>query len=219
MAHLLIMGASSGIGLATVKEALEQGHTVRAFARSALGMTVSNRNLEKFAGDALIQDDVARALEGVDAVLQTLGVPVNKQLLTGPITLFSEATSLLLQGMDKAGVTRLLTVTGFGAGRSGAAIGRLQRVGFDAVFRHAYGDKSQQEAMIEESATDWTIVRPGVLTNGPKTKHYHILQSPDSWRNGIISRANVAHFLVDNVDQPDSYLTAPVIQQIRFPSF
>jgi NAD(P)-dependent dehydrogenase (short-subunit alcohol dehydrogenase family) len=35
MARVLIFGASKGIGLETTRQALEAGHTVRAFARSA----------------------------------------------------------------------------------------------------------------------------------------------------------------------------------------
>ena len=35
MARVLIIGASKGIGLETTRQALEAGHMVRAFARSA----------------------------------------------------------------------------------------------------------------------------------------------------------------------------------------
>ena len=73
MAHVLVLGASKGIGLETVKAALAAGHRVRAFARSAASMSLSEQNLERFAGDALNAGDVTSALDGIDIVVQVLG--------------------------------------------------------------------------------------------------------------------------------------------------
>ena len=196
MAHVLVIGASKGIGLETVKASLAAGHRVRAFARSA--MTLSGAGLERFTGDALKAGDVAAALEGVDVVVQALGVPV-KDLL-GPVTLFSDATNVLVPAMEKAGVRRLVAVTGFGAGDSREAMGVLQRLPFRFVMGRAYDDKDAQEMRIRKSGLDWTLVRPGILTNGAATDRYQVLDQPSSWRNGIISRADVASFLVQQVE-------------------
>jgi NAD(P)-dependent dehydrogenase (short-subunit alcohol dehydrogenase family) len=51
VASVLIIGASRGIGLETVKAALEAGHSVRALARSARRIPVDHPKLEKMAGD------------------------------------------------------------------------------------------------------------------------------------------------------------------------
>ena len=72
MMRVLIIGASKGIGLETTRQALEAGHHVRALARSAAGMELSDPNLEKISGDALKSQDVEAALIGVDVVIQTL---------------------------------------------------------------------------------------------------------------------------------------------------
>ena len=42
MTHVLVIGASKGIGLETTQQALEAGHCVRAFARSADGINLSS---------------------------------------------------------------------------------------------------------------------------------------------------------------------------------
>jgi NAD(P)-dependent dehydrogenase (short-subunit alcohol dehydrogenase family) len=60
--HILIMGASRGIGLATARAALERGHTVRAFSRSA--GTIDHPMVTNCPGDALSQTDVERAVAG-----------------------------------------------------------------------------------------------------------------------------------------------------------
>jgi uncharacterized protein YbjT (DUF2867 family) len=207
--RILIIGASKGIGLETTRQALQAGHYVRALSRSAAGLSLSDRNLEKVAGDALKPKDVEAALSGVDVVIQTLGVGFAD--LFKPVSLFSEATRVLVAAMKAKGVKRLIGVTGFGAGDSSASIGLLQQLPFQIVFGRAYGDKSVQERLIKESGLDWTIARPGVLTNGAPTGRYKVLAQPSQWRNGIIARADVADFLVRQIEDRTLVGQAPVL--------
>jgi len=207
--HVLIVGASKGIGLETTRQALAAGHEVRAFARSAPAIPLSDTRLEKMQGDALKSGDVEAALVGVDVVIQILGVGLRD--LFRPVHLFSDATRVLVAAMRSQGVKRLICVTGFGAGDSRASISCLQRLPFQIVFRRAYEDKSLQEKLVKDSELDWTIVRPGVLTSGPRTSRYRILSEPAQWRNGIISRADVAEFLVRQIGDRMYIHMAPVL--------
>ncbi|MDE4912213.1 NAD(P)H-binding protein [Methylobacterium sp. 092160098-2] len=209
MAHVLVIGASKGIGLETTKAALAAGHRVRAFARSAAGIGLSDPSLERFTGDAVNAADVAAALDGVDVVVQALGVPTRD--LIRPVRLFSEATNLLVPAMETAGVKRLIAVTGFGAGDSRDAIGLLQQLPFRLMFGRAYDDKDAQEMRIRRSSLDWTLVRPGVLTPGAATGRYKVLTEPASWRNGLISRADVAGYIVAQIDHPSHERKAVVL--------
>jgi putative NADH-flavin reductase len=206
---VLIIGASKGIGLETSRQALKAGHRVRALARSAAGIALSDANLEKVRGDALNRQDVEAALRGMDSVIQALGVRVADMLR--PIHLFSDATRILVSAMEGQGVKRLICVTGFGAGDSRASISCLQRVPFRLLLGRAYDDKSVQERIIKESSLHWTIVRPGVLTNGGRTGRYKTLVEASQWRNGIISRADVADFLVRQIEDPVYVGKAPVL--------
>jgi putative NADH-flavin reductase len=207
--RVLIIGASKGIGLETIRRALDAGHNARALARSATTIAVSNPSLEKMRGDALKTEDVEAALVGVDVVIQTLGVGLGD--LFRPVHLFSDATRVLIAAMRSQGVKRLICVTGFGAGDSRESISCLQRLPFQIVFGRAYDDKSLQEKMIKESELDWTIARPGVLTNGPRTGRYRILSEASQWRNGIISRADVAEFLVRQIGDQTYIRKTPVL--------
>src|SRR6056297_1017730 len=101
---ILVIGASRGIGLEAVRQALERGHQVRAFARSAQSIAIESERLEKRTGDATRPDDVKAALEGVDAVIFALGVPKKLSTLMRPIHLFSEATDVLIAAMQETGV-------------------------------------------------------------------------------------------------------------------
>jgi putative NADH-flavin reductase len=210
MAHLLVVGGSSGIGLETVKLALERGHQVKAFARSASQIGLDHPKLEKVDGDALEPASVEAALSGVDAVVQALGIKLGPGTVLGGTTLFSEATRILIPAMESQGVKRLLVVTGYGAGDSGETMNPINRLGFNAVFARIYADKSKQEAMIKDSQLDWTIVRPVVLTGG-SCGNYRVRAEASEFGMGMISRASVADFIISEIEEPKYIHKAPVL--------
>jgi uncharacterized protein YbjT (DUF2867 family) len=215
MAKILVIGASQGIGLAVCNAAARDGHTVRGMSRRGSVAAGHDKLAEPFAGDALKPDDVRRALEGIDVVVQALGVPPSLDLILRPVTLFSSATRILLPAMKTAGVRKLVCVTGFGAGDSKAAINIFQRLPFKVLLQNAYSDKSVQEALIVASDLDWLIVRPGVLTNFSASGNYQVLTAPNTWRNGIIARADVADFIVKRISADHLGREKPIV--IRYP--
>jgi putative NADH-flavin reductase len=174
--------------------------------RSMLGASVY-RALDSLIN--LISKDIEEALNGIDVVIQTLGVSLGD--LFRPVSLFSDATRILVSAMESKGVKRLICVTGFGAGDSRESISCFQLVPFRLVFGRTYDDKSLQERLIKNSSLDWTIVRPGVLTSGRRTGRYKILDKRSQWRNGMISRSDVAEFLVRQIEDRTYVHKTPVL--------
>ncbi|MBA2127139.1 epimerase [Hyphomicrobium methylovorum] len=211
MSVIVVFGASRGIGLETVKTALMAGHEVRAFARSAPKIALTHPKLTKITGDALVPEEVISSLQGADAVIQSLGVSSPSDLIFGT-TLFSSATRILVDAMRDATVRRLLLVTGAGAGNSRGRINPLyDNLIFPLLLQRVYNDKDIAEDLVMKSGLDWTIARPGGLTNGAATGTYKVLIEPKDWRGGFISRADVADFLVKHIDDKSSFQTAPLL--------
>lgn len=211
MAKVLIIGSSKGIGLETVKAALSAGHDVVAFARSAASIAIDDPKLTKFVGDALQPSDLSRALPGVDTVIQSLGVASAQELIFGT-TLFSASTKILVDAMEAAGVKRLIVVTGAGAGDSRGRISFLyDNVLFPLLLQRIYSDKDIAEGIIRNSTLEWTIARPGGLTNRPMTGRYDVLTDPKDWRGGFISRADVADFLVRQISDRSMIGQTPLL--------
>jgi putative NADH-flavin reductase len=212
MAKLLVIGASRGIGLEMVKAALTAGHSVRALARSAASIPIQNVALDKISGNALDHDTIRNALKDVNVVVQTLGVDTSPRAIFQPTTLFSQSTRILVDAMKAADVKRLIAVTGLGAGDSHGHGGFLyDAVAFPLLLKRVYDDKDVQESIIKSSGLEWTIVRPGLLTNSPATGQYRVLTAPNEWRFGTISRADVADFIVRQIDDRGLIGTTPLL--------
>jgi len=148
-------------------------------------------------GDAGDADDIERAVAGQDAVVWTVGVGPTRR----PVHLFSRSTQFLLAAMAKYRVRRLVCVTGIGAGDSRGHGGFFyDRIVQPLFLKTVYEDKDRQEAMLRGSDVDWTIVRPGTLTNGPATGFARALTDLEGVAAGKVSRADVAAFIVENLE-------------------
>lgn len=211
MTRILVIGASGGVGLHAVRQGLEAGHAVRALSRGADRIPLHDERLEKLPADATGAAAVRQALEGVDAVIHAVGVAPSLRRMLARVDVFSETTRVLVAAMQAAGVRRLVAVTGFGAGDSRAALSSVEQVPHRLLLGQAYDDKDRQEAIIRDSGLDWLIVRPTNLTNGARTGRYRVLTEPGTWRNGMISRADVAEFLLREAAAPSLSHKAPVL--------
>jgi len=211
MAKILIIGASSGIGFETLKAGLEAGHEIRAFARSADKIAIDDPRLEKVNGDATEPADVEAALHGADAVIESLGVPLSMETVLQGTDLFSKATRILVDAMEKNGPRRLLAVTGLGAGNARDSLNPLEKIGFELSLRRIYDDKDIEEMIIRNSSLEWTIARPGILRDGPATGVYQVLNDEKDWRLGEVRRADVAHFLISEIERPNYVHQTPML--------
>ena len=206
--RILVLGATGGTGRAIVRLAQSRGHDVTILARNP----EKARDLGKahiVQGDVFDVAAMGQALEGAQAVISAIGTPVSP---FREVTLLSSATRILAGEMRRRGVTRLIAITGMGAGDSAGHGGFL----FDRVFkplllRKVYADKDRQEAIIRDSGLSWTIVRPSVLTNKPARGKIRALTNLSEFHGGSVSRGDVAQFILDDLDGGQWTQQAPLI--------
>jgi hypothetical protein len=82
---------------------------------------------------------------------------------------------------------------------------------FHLLLGRVYDDKDVQERIVRRSKLDWVIVRPVILTDGPRTNAYRALVDPRRWTCGFISRADVADFLIKQIDDDAFLHKTPVL--------
>jgi putative NADH-flavin reductase len=114
--------------------------------------------------------------------------------------------------MEQHGVRGLVVVTGNGAGDSmGHGSFWFDRIFNPLLLKTIYADRDRQEELIWQSGADWTIVWPGFLANGPLTGRYRAITAMTGVTAGKISRADVAHFLLQELATNRSVRQTPLL--------
>ena len=203
--RVLIVGATGGTGRQLVAQALERGYTVTALVRDPSRLPIKHPQLTIIQGDVLDAASVEAAMRGQEAVLSALG----HRRFFYPTRILSEGTRNILRAMETHSVPRLVCETSLGLGDSAGRMG-LYFTFFilPMVLPFYFSDKARQERIVAGSTAEWVIVRPGVLTNGPKRGRYRHGRSIGSYLWTVrISRATVADFMLDQLTS-DTYLRA-----------
>jgi uncharacterized protein YbjT (DUF2867 family) len=108
------------------------------------------------------------------------------------LTVDRDGALKLLRGATIAGAPRYMTVSAVGAEDPPAG---------DEVFQVYLRAKAEADAAVSASDRDWTIVRPGGLTDDPGTGHARIEQTPF---RGTVARDDVAAVLARLLADPRS---------------
>lgn len=185
---LAVFGASGKTGILIVYQALNQGHFVTAFTRSASNVTIKHKNLVVVEGELSDMEKVALAVEGQDGVLCALGVNTNRYN-----TILSDGTRNILSAMERKGVKRFICMSSAGILGNDAGFW-FGKVIMPLFLRQVFADKRRQAEVIRQSQSDWVILRPVGLTDAPKTNTYKVHEGNPTSRT--IPRADVADFML-----------------------
>ena len=204
--RILIFGASGRTGRAVVQRALALQHAVTAFVRQPARLAERHPNLRIALGDVVDPAAVRDAVPHHDAVVSTLGVDV--PLKHDPSVI--DGIRHIVEAMRDEGVRRLIYQSFIGVTESRAAVGFVLRYIAPIPLREEIADHEAKESIIKASGLDWTIVRPPKLTDGALSSRYRIGEDIRTWVPlPIMSRADVAEFIVRELEQPRYVRKAP----------
>lgn len=206
---LLIIGGTGATGRELVKQALEDGHLVTALARNPGKLHFTHPKLYIVKGNVLDFESVQKAVAGQDAVLSALG---HKRFIIYT-NILSEGTKNIVKAMEMQGVKRFICITTLGINDSRFKMGlyyTLFVIPFITFFY--FMDKRKQEKIISNSSLNWTIVRPAQLINGKLTRKYKHGENLGNYIiTKLISRANVAHFMLSQLNDSAYFHKTPGI--------
>ncbi len=179
--EVAIAGAHGKIGTLLGKLLVEQGHTVLGLIRNpdqegdlqAIGVEPVICDLEG-------GDDVAEAVAGVDAVVFAAGAGSGSGA-ERKRTMDLEGAVKLIEAAKAEGIARYVMVSSIGAGNPPAEGGD--------VFGEYLRAKAGADRALQASGLDYTIVRPGRLTDEPGSGLVEVGEGLD---RGEIPRADVA---------------------------
>lgn len=137
-------------------------------------------------------EQVARILDGADAAVFAAGAGPGSGAARKE-TVDHRACSLLADAAEATGVRRFLVVSSMGADREPPP-------GTDPVFAAYLRAKAAADAdVMARAGLDWTILRPGHLTNDPGTGRVNLAEKTG---RGDVPRDDVAAVLAVLLDEP-----------------
>jgi uncharacterized protein YbjT (DUF2867 family) len=142
--------------------------------------------------EAASVDDVAAALAGADAVVFAAGAGPGSGAPRKD-SVDRAASVLMADAAERTGVRRFVQVSSMGAGQP-------PRSGTDEVWAAYIAAKTAAEEDLRARDLDWTIVRPGGLTDAPATGRIRL--APPPVPRGTVPRADVAAVIVALLDHP-----------------
>lgn len=195
--RLLIIGATGKTGRHLVTQALERGFRVTALVRTPSKLRMEHQRLTVVQGNVLDAVSLDTAMRGQEAVLSALG---HKRYFY-PTRILSEGTGNVLRAMETHGVRRFVCMSSLGIGDSAGRLGLLYTFFvIPLILPFYFWDKTRQEMTIAESQVNWTIVRPGALTNGGRRNRVRQGARVGSFIWTVrIPRADVAGFMIDQL--------------------
>ncbi len=199
---IAIFGATGATGLLLTERCLAAGHTVKALTRNPATYPYADRT-EVIQGDSKDPAAVRKTIAGVDLVLSALGARSLKKE-----DILEDSLPLIVAAMDQAGVRRIITLGSAGALTTSLdkqpAYRRwiVQNIVYNTVLKWPVASQIAQYAILSASDLDWTMVMPPMLTNGAARGKYRI-DGEALPRNGSrIARADVADFMMQQIDNP-----------------
>jgi putative NADH-flavin reductase len=197
VSKILVIGARGRAGAAAVEEAVGRGHEVVGVARTAGG------GASLVVGDVTDAGRVAELAAGQDAVIAAV-----YDGGSDPAVFFPAATRALVEGLEKAGVNRLVWVGLASILPTADGTLLMDTDGYPREYRSFFLAHQAALDVFATSSLDWVSIAPaGDFDHAdPSRKGGYRVAPADAGE--LISYADLAVALVDEVDHPAHHRTA-----------
>jgi len=189
---VLVVGSTGSIGHLVVEEAIRQGYAVRALVRTPSKARKFPPQVEVISGDVTRPETLTAAVDGIDAIVFTLGS--------------DGAGKVGAESIDYGGVRNILFALGTRTARIAlmTSIGVTNRTGSYNSSTESHDWKRRSERLVRASGLPYTIVRPGWFDyNGPDEHRLMLLQGDTrqagNSNDGVIARSQIAEVLVHSL--------------------
>lgn len=194
-----IIGASGFIGSAILNEALSRGHDITAIVRNPEKVTVSNPRLNVKKGDVIKEEELISLLKGNEAVISAYSANDSSS--------YVKAITSIINATKKAGITRLLAVSGAGSLEVKPGVQLLDTPEFPAEWKDgATATRDAFDVIKQVTDLDWSVLSPAmVIEPGVRTGMFRLGKDQVLFNDkgeSKISTADFAVALLDELERP-----------------
>ena len=205
---IAIIGGTGKSGQYLVKEALNQGYTIKVLVRNPEHFTIQHPLLEIIQGDVTDYATVLQLTAGCDAIISALGLGIPNSIFS----VFSEATINILRAMESRSIQRYIVITGLNVDTPMDNKGSKTLWGTNYMkenFPKTTSDKQLEYQLLKNSTVNWTLVRlPLIVQTDERNPITHNLQDCPG---DAISATSLAIFLLQQLQDTTFIRQAPFI--------
>ena len=203
---LLILGSTGRTGKYLLAEALARDFEVNILVRDAQKVKVSSEKLRIFEGTSSNKEDLAKALQGCTHVLSALNISRNSDFpwagLRTPKDFLEKTVQNLIDLSKTHLIENVVVISAWGVAETLKDIPFWFRWMIDfSNIKYGYQGHEQQEKLLQNSEINYTIIRPVALINSEKLKPVVVTKNNTPKPNLLISRKNVAGFMLDVLEE------------------
>jgi uncharacterized protein len=194
--NIIIFGATGMVGKQLVKQALFNGHHVKAFGRNVFTeLNMEEKNLELIRGALFDEGEVSNAIKGCDAVLSALGGGFDGTDKTRTLGIKNIITQ-----MKKNNVKRIVAIGGLGVLNFDEATLLLEKEDYPKEYLPVGLEHKKAYEYLNESGLDWTFVCPPNIINQEATGVFTTNANyPPNQNNYTINAGDLAMFMLNEL--------------------
>src|ERR1700712_1396473 len=205
--NIAIFGASGATGKLLTQRCLAAGYNVTALLRTPEKFSLRDR-VQVVPGSPFDLASVRQTIKDTDAVLSALGAKSlrKEDVLERAVP---QIIAAMQETISQSKPVRRIIVLG-SAGALPSSLDKqpawrrwvVQNIVYKTFLKWPVASQISQWNNLSHSNLDWTMVMPPMLTNGPARRSYRIDGDALPPNGSRISRADVADFMMQQIDNP-----------------
>lgn len=202
---VIVFGATGGTGSIVTDLLLKKGHHVTAYVRNPSKMAVTHDHLKVVKGNIYDSKAIGKVMKGQDAVISCLGSNTTKK--SDQLTRMAHS---ITTAMRASGVERVIYMSTAGIEDEFSGYFRWF---IKIILGNVIDDHKGAAAQYKQADFDYTIIRPMQLKHGQASGDYETSNEGLPKSKKAVSRANVASFMVDILDDKSYYSKSVAIAE------
>lgn len=207
---IAVFGSTGPSGQLFIKYALEQGHSVNAFARNPSKINLLNNNLEIIKSDLNDIQAIGQAITGVDAVVSLMG-PLgndkrNSELGDGYINIIDAMKKNYVNRIIALGTASIKAEEDRPVFKFRFLVAMVRR-----IIPGSYNEIVRIGNIVRNSGLDWTLVRVAILTDRNAGGEIRTGYYGRGKLRMTISRADLAKYFVTQLEDRTYIRKAPAV--------
>jgi putative NADH-flavin reductase len=207
---ITVFGASGAIGKLLIRQALDNGYSVRAYVRNPSNLDFKHHNLEAIKGELNDFDKIKQSILGADVVISTLGPPLKRKYDDFSVL---EGHKNIIKAMETENIKRFITIATPSVKSTEdipSLATKMPTIMAKIFFPCAYKEIVQIGEVVRASKLDWTVVRFIAPNNKPLTGKIKVTLGNTKINWGI-PRADIADFILKETKDNQYIGSMPII--------